>query len=57
MLKIGTVSVRDRIEGDLGALAIDEAISKLSAEVEDRTVRQAFASTGTIGAPSGGDEY
>ncbi len=41
----GTVSIRDRIEGDLGAIALDAAVQKLTKEVEDRTVRQAFQST------------
>ncbi len=36
----GTVTVRDRIEGDLGALPLDEAITKLRQEVIDKTVRQ-----------------
>ncbi len=35
-----TVSVRDRIDGDLGAMSLPEAIAKLQAEVADRTVRQ-----------------
>jgi len=36
----GTVTVRDRIEGDLGALPLDEAIAKLQQEIADKTVRQ-----------------
>jgi threonyl-tRNA synthetase len=36
----GTVAVRDRIDGDLGSLPLDEAIAKLQAEVTARTVRQ-----------------
>jgi len=36
----GTVTVRDRIEGDLGAMSLDEAITKLRQEVDDKTVRQ-----------------
>ena len=36
----GTVSVRDRIDGDLGAMPIDEAIAKLQAEVTERRIRQ-----------------
>ncbi|MFQ5730418.1 MAG: threonine--tRNA ligase [Planctomycetaceae bacterium] len=34
------VALRDRIEGDLGAMPIAEAIAKLQQEVADRTVRQ-----------------
>jgi len=37
----GTVTVRDRIEGDLGAMPLDAAIAKLQEEVDARTVRQA----------------
>ena len=36
----GTVSVRDRIDGDLGAMPIAEAISKLQQEVTERRIRQ-----------------
>jgi threonyl-tRNA synthetase len=36
----GTVTVRDRIDGDLGAMPVDAAIAKLHTEVEAKTVRQ-----------------
>jgi threonyl-tRNA synthetase len=36
----GTVAVRDRLEGDLGAIPLAEAIAKLQAEVAAKTVRQ-----------------
>ncbi len=36
----GEVAVRDRLEGDLGALKIDVAIERLLAEVRDKTIRQ-----------------
>ncbi|MCG8449703.1 MAG: threonine--tRNA ligase [Pirellulales bacterium] len=36
----GTVTVRDRIEGDLGPLPLTEAIAKLQAEIDAKTVRQ-----------------
>lgn len=36
----GTVTVRDRIDGDLGAMPVDEAIRKLRQEIDDKTVRQ-----------------
>jgi threonyl-tRNA synthetase len=36
----GTVSVRDRIDGDLGAMPIEEALTKLQQEVTDRRIRQ-----------------
>jgi threonyl-tRNA synthetase len=36
----GTVAVRDRLEGDRGAVALAEAIEQLRREVEERRVRQ-----------------
>ncbi len=36
----GTVSVRDRIDGDLGAMPLAEAIAKFKAEVAGKVVRQ-----------------
>jgi threonyl-tRNA synthetase len=36
----GTVSIRDRLEGDLGAVPIAEAIARLRGEVEAKTIRQ-----------------
>ncbi len=36
-----TVAVRDRLEGDLGAMGLDAVVEKLLAEVRAKTVRQA----------------
>ncbi len=36
----GSVALRDRIEGDLGAMKIEDAIAKLQQEVTDRIIRQ-----------------
>ena len=36
----GTVSVRDRVEGDLGAMPLAQAIARFQQEVEQKTVRQ-----------------
>lgn len=46
----GTVSVRDRVEGDLGALPLAQAIARFREEVEQKTVRQVHrnASNGSI---------
>ena len=35
----GTVSLRDRLDGDLGAMSLEEAVQRLSDENEQRTVR------------------
>ena len=39
----GTVSIRDRLEGDLGAMSIEAAIAKLQTEIAARTVRKTFS--------------
>jgi threonyl-tRNA synthetase len=36
----GTVTVRDRLEGDLGEMPLEDAIAKLRSEIEAKTVRQ-----------------
>ncbi len=37
-----TVSIRDRLDGDLGAMAVDAAIHKMQAEIVKREVRKTF---------------
>ncbi|QDT64884.1 threonine--tRNA ligase [Calycomorphotria hydatis] len=55
--KAGAVAVRDRIDGDLGAMPLEEAISKLREEVDNKTVRQVVKSD-FAGFGSGGEnEY
>ena len=39
----GSVSIRDRLEGDLGQMPLDAAIAKLRAEIDAKTVRQVAA--------------
>jgi threonyl-tRNA synthetase len=41
----GTVSVRDRIDGELGALSLDDAIAKFSREVAEKQIRQVKTSS------------
>jgi threonyl-tRNA synthetase len=36
----GTVAVRDRIDGDLGAIPLPELLAKLHAEVREKRIRQ-----------------
>lgn len=36
----GSVSVRDRIEGDLGSMPFEQAMAKLLKEVQEKTIRQ-----------------
>lgn len=37
----GTVSVRDRVEGELGAMPVAQLVERLTTEVRERTIRQA----------------
>ncbi|WP_145054799.1 threonine--tRNA ligase [Lignipirellula cremea] len=53
----GTVSVRDRIDGDLGAMSVDEAIRRLHDEVKARTVRQSFGGDAGFGDRSAQNQY
>jgi len=36
----GTVSIRDRYKGDLGAISVTEAMAMMVKEVDDKTVRK-----------------
>ncbi len=42
-VETGTVSYRDRIDGDRGAVPLDEAVRQLRAEVDARAIRQVVA--------------
>jgi threonyl-tRNA synthetase len=53
----GLVTVRDRIDGNLGAMSLDEAIGRFEKEVADRTVRQTFGSTAGLGDGGAKMEY
>jgi threonyl-tRNA synthetase len=54
----GTVSVRDRLDGDLGALPLAAAIDKLKQEVAEKRVRQvAQLKSAGLAAKGGEHEY
>ncbi len=54
----GTVSVRDGFENEnLGALKIGEAIERLQAEVQARTVRKTFGGDAGLGDRGAANEY
>ncbi len=53
----GTVSVRDRIEGDLGAMPVAQAIEKLTREVQEKTVRQVAQVSAGLGTRREAHEY
>jgi len=44
----GTVSVRDRVDGDLGAMPLSEAIAKLQKEIDEKTVRQVHSASAEL---------
>jgi threonyl-tRNA synthetase len=54
-MEAGAVAVRDRIDGDLGSLPLDEAIAKLQAEVDARAVRQVAAPMQAAAAEPAGE--
>ncbi len=41
----GTVSIRDRVDGEQTTMSIDDAIKQFQVEVEEKTVRQVFRNT------------
>ena len=52
-----TVSVRDRVDGDKGAVSIDEAIAMFQKEIDEKTVRQSFKNDATLVDDSARNEY
>ena len=53
----GTVSVRDRIEGDLGAMTLEKAIKHLQDEIATKRVRQVAKSSVRLIETAEGSEY
>ena len=53
----GTVSVRDRLEGDLGAMPLDQALCRLSEEIAQRRVRKTFSGSAGLEGKAMGNEY
>jgi threonyl-tRNA synthetase len=53
----GTVSVRDRVEGDLGAMPVAQAIARFQKEVDQKTVRQVFKNDSPGGGSGTKNEY
>lgn len=52
-----TVSLRDRLEGDLGALPIAATIDRLQKEILDRRVRKTFSGSANLEAKAAANEY
>ena len=53
----GTVSVRDRVDGDLGAIPVEEAIARLVREVAEKEVRQTFQNALDFGESNSSQDY
>ena len=53
----GTVSVRDRIDGDLGGMPYDKALDRLLEEVRSKTVRRTFSGDAGLGDRAVQNEY
>jgi threonyl-tRNA synthetase len=51
----GNVAVRDRVDGDLGAMSVAELVQRLTMEVSERRIRQ--VSTATAGFAEGKAKY
>jgi threonyl-tRNA synthetase len=52
-----TVSLRDRIDGDLGAMPIDAALDRLRQEVQQRTVRKTYRGSAGLAERGSANEY
>ena len=52
-----TVSVRDRLEKDLGAMKIDQLVNRLQEEIANKTVRKTFGKTAGLGERGANNEY
>jgi len=49
------VAVRDRVDGDIGSMSVDELLARLRREVEEKTIRQ--VSTATAGLTESGAKF
>jgi threonyl-tRNA synthetase len=53
----GTVSVRDRVDGDIGAITIAAAIERLTQEVAEKTVRKTHRGSAGLDSGQVANEY
>lgn len=51
----GTVAVRDRVDGDLGAMAVTDLLARLEKEIREKRIRQ--VSTASAGLADSGAKY
>ena len=55
--ELGTVAVRDRIDGDLGPMPLAEAIAKFRQEITDHTIRNVVKTTAGLGSDKAKHTY
>jgi threonyl-tRNA synthetase len=53
----GQVALRDRLEGDLGAMSLEAAVARLQAEIRAKTVRQVVSGSAGPGGRGEGSEH
>ena len=53
----GKVAVRDRLQGDLGAMPVEEAIAKLQTEIRDKTIRHVVKGSAGLGHKAEANAY
>jgi threonyl-tRNA synthetase len=53
--KAGTISLRDRLDGDLGAMPLVQALARLTAEITERRVRKTFSGEREPGGQGDGE--
>ncbi|MDP7017154.1 MAG: threonine--tRNA ligase [Pirellulaceae bacterium] len=53
----GTVSIRCRVDGDIGAVPLEEAIGKFQAEIDERLVRVTHENDPALGGGKAQNEY
>src|SRR5262245_7626866 len=51
----GNVTVRDRLDGDLGAMSVEDLIARLNDEVKARRIREVVTATANLG--EGGERF
>jgi threonyl-tRNA synthetase len=51
------VALRDRLDGDLGAMPIEHALARLRQEVDQKTIRQIVTSKFAVLEENGGEAH
>jgi threonyl-tRNA synthetase len=56
-MEAGTVSIRDRDEGDLGSSSVDEAVTKFQQEIASRKIGKTFSGSAGLTERGATNEY